>query len=326
MEIGSFIELDLFKTGEYHNFDEIVRLNSGRSAIYHSVLCYGCNEIYIPYYICPSVPEFLRKRSVDIVFYNINSDLIPIIDKNESNSCFLLVNYFGIFSQEELEYVGSKYDNVIIDNSQSFFSTPIMKPNFINIYSPRKFFGVPDGGYVIGNQVPDFSGYSYENDISSDTSLFLLKRIEMGSSESYTDRMSNEKRIDDSDVLFMSLLTRRLLESINYKAAKKKRAANFRYAEKIFSGLNNFDLSGVAEKDVLPMVYPLVIHDESILEGLKERNIYTGRWWSHVLRIKEANETEKLLSKFMLPIPIDHRYGESEIDFIYKTLDDLLKS
>jgi len=63
MEIGSFIELDLNDSGEYHSGDlNRARLNAARAGIYHSCRLYHCSTVYIPYYLCPTVKAFLLKR------------------------------------------------------------------------------------------------------------------------------------------------------------------------------------------------------------------------------------------------------------------------
>ncbi|WP_158860038.1 hypothetical protein [Lunatibacter salilacus] len=320
MEIGSFLELDLVDFGEYYNQSNIVRLNSARAGIYHAIVSFGLDEIHIPYYMCSSVSNFLNFKGIRVNYYNIDNQLLPLVEKNQESSCFLLVNYFGLFSDKKLLTVGKRFNNVIVDNSQAFFTKPINNSNFLNVYSTRKFFGVPDGCYVIGENNIDIK---YEEDKSSETSLFLFKRIEVGSSYSYETRMLNEKRIDNSDIMSMSKLTHKLLQSIDYKSIKNKRKNNFNLANNLFSYFNEFDFSVLKSDEAIPMVYPLVIRDESLMVKLQNKNIYTGRWWNHVLRHNGSNEFEGFLSRFMLPIPIDQRYGNHEFEYILKQLNDL---
>ena len=62
----------------------------------------------------------------------------------------------------------------------------------------------------------------YEQDFSSPTASFLFKRLEYSTSETYSERMRNEERIDKSNVLKMSQLTRSLLSNIDYSYVKMK--------------------------------------------------------------------------------------------------------
>jgi len=317
MEIGSFIELDLRNTGEYFVSDQIARLNSGRAGIFYSLQLLGVSKLYIPYYQCPSVFSFLEKKGVEVVRYYLDSSLMPQINTNEKDTAVLIVNYFGLFDSEKLIEIAAKFNNAIIDNSQAFYTKPI--ENLLNIYSPRKFFGVPDGCYVIGKNANRFE-QQFEKDFSSETSGFLLKRIEMGCNVVYNERQINEERIDQSDVLQMSRLTLSLLLSIDYKKIKQKRQANFKLAHKLFKKFNMLNIEGLIAKEATPMVYPLLIEQENIVAILKDSNIYTGRWWSHVLKSVDNTKIEHILSKYMIPIPIDQRYGSKEIKMIHSII------
>ncbi len=316
MEIGSYIELDLRNTGEYYPQNtDIIRLNTARAGIYHAIKVLGLTKVYIPYYLCSVVRDFLSARGLQVIYYSINENLEPDIAQNEIDTAFLLINYFGILTSKTIIKHTNHFHNVIIDNSQGFFSSPI--EHCLNVYSPRKFFGVPDGCYVIGNNANLYSNL-YSQDISSETSLFLLKRIEMGSQKAYEDRMKNENRLSRADVLIMSHLTKTLLKSIDYESIKNKRVNNFSYAHEKLRGLNKIKLNLTMDYQLFPMVYPLIIENESLVEQLKSHGIYTGRWWSHVLRQVHPDSYEAYLSKYLIPIPIDQRYGPDEIDYIHK--------
>jgi len=322
MEIGSFIELDLRKTGEYFKSNQIARLNSGRAGIFYSLQLLGVSKLYIPYYQCPSVFSFLEKKGVEVVRYYLDSSLMPQINTNEKDTAVLIVNYFGLFDSEKLIEIAAKFKNVIIDNSQAFYTKPI--DNLLNIYSPRKFFGVPDGCYVIGNEAKK-NEQLFEKDFSSSTSGFLLKRIEVGCNAVYSERQANEDRIEQSDVMQMSQLTQDLLLSIDYEIIKQKRIENYRIAHKLFKKFNMFNIEGLVGSEATPMVYPLLIEQENLVAILKENNIYTGRWWAHVLKSVDSTRIEHKLSKYMIPIPIDQRYGEKQLNLIYSIISENIK-
>ncbi|MDD3743035.1 MAG: hypothetical protein PHX54_05375, partial [Lentimicrobiaceae bacterium] len=225
MEIGSFIELDIENTGEYYpDGENIASLNSARAGIYHALKHLDVEKVYMPYYQCPTVNKFLEKKEIKIIKYHLNHSFFPLVEKNPENTAIVLVNYFGIFSHSFLKKISHGFNNVIIDNGPAFYNPPI--EGCYNVYSPRKFFGVPDGCYVI---VPSARHgiENYKQDYSSATSLYLLKRHEAGCSNSYNERLKNEERIDESDILRMSLLTKPLLKGINYQNIRHLRRRNF---------------------------------------------------------------------------------------------------
>ncbi len=319
-EIGSFIELDLRSGGEYYSGEkDVARLNSARSGIYHACRLLGCNSILIPYYLCPAVKNSLAKYGVNVDFYFISESFEPMDVNQRADQAFLLVNYFGILSQERLTTIAGRYKNVIIDNSAGFFSRPC--DNSYSVYSPRKFFGVPDGGYVLGPGAERLTN-DYEQDRSSDTSLFLLKRIEYGLTATYPERMKNEARVDESGVLRMSVLTRALLNSVDYVPLREKRIVNFRLAHKLFRTINLIDPPLFCDDESAPMVYPLVIEESTLAEKLKNSSIFVGRLWKNVLEEVPDNSFEAFLSMYLVPIPIDQRYSEGDLSLVYSCITE----
>lgn len=324
MEYGSFIDLDLRDTGEYFEGDkDIARLNSGRSGILHALRLLDCPGVYLPYYICPSVKNFLINHGIDIYYYNIDNDFKPLLKDVDSERAVLIVNYFGILSEQRLRDTASLYSNVIIDNCAGFFNKVV--PDTYNVFSCRKFFGVPDGAYVIGpgaNSMVD----TYTRDISSETSAFLLKRNELGCSKVYKERMLNEERIDKSGLSAMSVLTHKLLKSIDYEQIKLKRKQNFKYAHSLFADYNILDPVSPMDEDCVPMVYPLLVKEKDLVEEFKKRSIYTGRWWVSVLAKVKSESYEAFLSNYMVPLPIDQRYGEEEINYYFRSFKEIIKA
>lgn len=321
MEIGSFIELDLLNTGEFYADKNVLRLNAARAGIFHACTIYNVRKIYLPYYQCPIVNSFLKKKGIEAVFYNIDKEFKPLINRNENDSAFLIVNYFGILSTDYIQLLAQNYRNVIVDNAPAFYSKPTT--DTISVYSPRKFFGVPDGCYVITDKVvtkPD-----YLKDFSSDTAVFLFKRIERGCNAVYVERMKNEERIDNSDIMQMSDLTKALLNGINYNKIAEIRKINFFTAHDLYKDINLIDPLQFIDNDCVPMVYPLVIENLEIVKYLVENKVYTGRWWNSVLKNADSNNFETFISKYMIPLPIDQRYSEKEIKYIAQLIFNFIQ-
>lgn len=315
METGSFIELGFQKGKEYYGFTgNIARLNSGRAAIYHALRLTGCKKIHLPYYQCDTVRDFLARKGCEIGYYRIDSAFNPSELNAGDGEAVLIVNYFGVMSSSRMATLAAKYKNVIIDNSQAFFAPPA--ENTYSVYSARKFIGVPDGAYVIGKEAQKYT-VEYEQGFSSDTSLFLLQRIEYGcEGKAYGQRTLNEKRIDSEDIKLMSKLTRTILDGADYEFIKNKRKENFEYAAKIFEDVNRIDPTAYYDRTCVPMVYPLLCEDENLLPKLIENKHFQGHWWSYLLKEMPEDSFEYYISKYIIPVTIDQRYGKEELNFI----------
>ena len=314
MEIGSFIELQFEKGKEYFKGDlDVARLNCGRAAIYHAFRVLNCKTIWLPVYQCDTVRNFLEKKNVSIKYYHINSNFDPIDLAQDDDEAVVLVNYYGVMSYERMRKLSLGYKNVIIDNSQAFFCRPI--ENCLNIYSCRKFVGVSDGAYVIGKNAHLLAD-SYKQCYSSDTSLFLLQRIEYGcEGKAYESRAVNEHRLDSEDIMKMSALTRVILDGTDYENIINKRIANFKIACSLFNDINEIDPLKYFDKDTVPMVYPLVV-EYDLLPKLKKEKHFQGHWWSYLLNETKKTDFENWLSKYIIPITIDQRYGKKELEYI----------
>jgi len=315
MEIGSFLELHFQQGQEYYNWKTgIARLNTGRSSIEHSFRVSGCKAIWIPYYQCDSVRDTLIANGTVVKCYHTDKDFNPIDLYPADDEAALLVNYYGVMSHERMAELAKLTKHPIIDNCQAFFCKPI--ENALNVYSCRKFVGVPDGAYVIGKSAEKYVD-EYPQCYSSDTAVFLLMRIEYGcEGKGYEARSINEHRIDSEPVMKMSKLTRTILDGTDYEYIKIKRRENFAIAHKLLGSINKIDPTKYYDDETIPMVYPLVIEDDELLPLLQKNKHFQGHWWSYICDEQPKDSFEYWISRYVIPITIDQRYGREEIEFL----------
>lgn len=314
-EIGSFIELEFPKGKElYTGYLNVARLNTGRAAIWHAFRLTGAKAIWIPYYQCETVREFLTKKSVEIKYYHQDNNFNPIDLVVKPDEAVLLVNYFGIMSRERMRILSVSNPNVIIDNCQAFFCKPVH--GALNVYSARKFIGVADGAYVIGKKAHQFVE-EYQQGYSSDTAAFLLKRIEYGcEGKGYEARTLNESRVDSEDIMKMSKLTRTMLDGSDYDRIIKKRRRNFETACNLFADINVWDPTRYYDSETVPMVYPLVVEEDGLLQRLLDAKHFQGHWWHYITEELPEETFEHWMSRYMIPITIDQRYGVEDLEHI----------
>lgn len=315
MEIGSFLELQLPKGREWYGGEiDVARLNTGRMGIWHAFRLTGCKRIWIPVYQCDSIRETFEKKGVQMCFYHQDVNFNPIDIEATDDDAILLVNYYGIMSSQRMAELATHYRHPIIDCAQAFFCKPIK--NALMVYSCRKFVGAPDGAYVVGKNAHKYVE-EYPQCYSSDTAAFLLKRIEYGcEGKGYEARSLNEHRIDAEDCMKMSKLTRTLMDAEDYDFNQQKRKENFAYAHKLFGEINKIDPSMYLNEDTIPMVYPLVVEDDDLLPRLQAAKHFQGHWWSYICEEQPADSFEHWISRYVIPITIDQRYGKDELDYL----------
>ena len=319
-EYGGYLRLELNDNAHYwkHYDNNSVKLNSGRAAIYCAVEMGKFERVFIPAYTCDTVAQFLISKNIGVVYYNITNTFDPIIHGFTKNDVLVWTNYYGILSNKN-KMILKKYKNVIFDNTQAFFTKPLV--NSYTVYSFRKFFGVSDGALLIypkGNKCD----LTLARDKSSETSLFLLTTIENGTNNSYSDSLKNEERISKSDILGMSQLTDAILRNVNYNQVKKRRRDNFEYLDKRLCKIN--ELSDFIKHHLpsdIPMIYPLLIKNENLRSILISEHVYVPQWWKYLINSNLSNDFEKYLSKYLIPVPIDQRYTFEDMEMISKIIE-----
>lgn len=315
MEIGSFLELQLPKGREYYSQKaDIARLNTGRAALWHAFRVTGAKRIWLPIYQCDSVRDFYGKKGVEIKYYHIDKNFNPTDLFAEEDDAVMLVNYYGIMSHERMRILATSFAHPVIDNCQGFFCEPL--ENAMNVYSCRKFIGVPDGAYLIGKDAHKFVE-EYPQCYSSDTAAFLLKRLEYGcEGEGYKSRSINEHRIECEGIMQMSALTKAILDGTDYDYICKKRRENFDTAHELLGGVNLIDPTQFYDAETIPMVYPLVVEDDDLLPILQVAKHFQGHWWSYICEEQPKESFENWISRYVIPITIDQRYGVEELNYI----------
>ena len=302
-EIGGYIELELNKTGVYHN--SATAINSGRNGIRYAIRAYNIKELWVPYYTCPVVWDAVAAENCKLIFYNIDKNLLPDCDFPE-DSYILYTNYFGICA-EKIRNLASKYKNLMVDNAQAFF---MEKAGIASCYSPRKFVGVSDGGYV-------YCDKSIKCDFVQDTSYqrfsHLLKRADCGSNFGYQDFMTNDDSLIGEDIKLMSNLTAKLLNSFDYQAIKAKRINNYNYLKKKLDKLNaiNTDIT-----DDVPMYYPFLSENPLLRKKLVENKVYIQMCWKNMEGVCKKGSYELYLQQYIHPLIVDQRYDLNDMERI----------
>ena len=150
--IGGYFGLELRKGEHYHK--DALRLNTARNCFEYVLLVRKYKKVYIPYFTCEVMLEPLQRHQIQYEFYHINEQLEPIENiVLQEGEAFLYTNYFGL-KQSCVERLAKVYGKqLIVDNAQAFFAPRL--DGIDTFYSPRKFFGVADGGYLYIDKLLD---------------------------------------------------------------------------------------------------------------------------------------------------------------------------
>lgn len=304
-EIGGYIELDTY-TGEMLH-ENSIKLNCGRNALAYLLRAKQIKTIWMPKFMCDSCDYVLSSYEVKIHYYSIGLDFKPHVEQRGDDWLYV-VNFYGQLSNEYLASLGK---NVIVDNAQAYFQSPIS--GIDTLYTCRKFFGVPDGAILYTDKQIEIS----EKDESFERMHFLLGRYERSAQEFYQEYVDNNRTFQEEPIKRMSKLTENLLHGLDYNVIRKKRTENFAYLHERLANSNRLKL-------IVPdgaFMYPYYVENGfELRKRLQAEKIFIPTLWPAVLNRCNQNELEYQMARNILPIPVDQRYGIEDMDYIIKKI------
>lgn len=313
--IGGYFELEL-PPPRQTKFNDALKYQSARAAFLAFLRASKPNRVWMPYYICESMLAPVKALGTDICYYSLDKQFGIADDISLGRGDILFyVNYFGICSGN-VQKVLHKFNpsQVVLDFSQSFFAEP--QKCLATIYSPRKFFGVPDGGLLLTQLDIDLPE---SIDGGSDDRMYhLIKRLGGTAELGYANYQLAEASLDDLEPKQMSLLTERILSAIDFEAARTQRNKNFSVLHECLVKINglNIDFDNVDG----PLCYPFISDKSKLRECLVAKRIFIPKYWPDILHRFHIPDFEKQLVEKTHPLPCDQRYHVDEMHEVCKVI------
>lgn len=314
--IGGYFELELPPPRvDYHR--GAIKYQSARSSFLSLLRSLPeVQRVWLPYYICDSMLSPVKAACKEIIFYSLDEQLKPKEQIELAKTDILLyVNYFGVCNQQVRDILKTiNPAQVVIDCSQAFYAEPTKC--LATIYSPRKFFGIPDGGLLCTSHtvsLPDA-----KDDCSENRMKHLIQRLAYSPESGYENYKQAENSLQDFEPKRMSSLTEKLLSTVNHTLIKKKRQRNFRYLDENLGSRNKFFLT---ETGSGPLCYPYMPVAPVCIELLLKKRIFTPSYWLDVLSRVHPHSVEANLTQHLIPIPCDQRYSLKNLKSIIEVIN-----
>jgi hypothetical protein len=308
--IGGFFELE-FNRGTTL-YPQAQGFNSARFALQALLQASAIKRLYLPDYTCSTMHEAALRSGVEVLRYQVDEQLQPVaLPALKADEYLQYVNYFGLkdaYIRDQLwPALGGR---LLLDNAQSLFSAPLN--GVATLYSPRKFVGVPDGGWLVNGpaHMPVLEPGSSEGRTRA-----LMGRLEGDPEPFYGTFVEVEHSIRDEGVRGMSALTARLLDGLDYPGIQARRQANFAALRRRLDSLNGFTgFAGVST----PMIYPLLLASaeqaNQVRSALQQQRIYVATYWRELLEDPALGVAARRWTECMLPLPIDQRYDDGDME------------
>lgn len=307
--IGGYFGLELPR-GFGHLHPQASRFQSARAAFLALLSAHRPRRVWMPWFSCDSILEPLRMNGVPVARYSLGAGFM--VDDQvalQPGEWLLYINYFGVHDDAVAQVLRRfPSEQVIVDNAQGLYSRPL--PCLATLYSPRKFFGVPDGGYLVTEcPIPE----PRTEDIGSRNRFtHLLTRLTTGAEMGFEAFVAAERGLAEQPPYRMSQLTDALLGSIDYEAAAHRRQQNFRQLHAALARENMLEIH--LGDGAVPLCYPYRPRHAGLREKLRAARIYVATYWPEVLAAgSQVPEADRALAQEILPIPCDQRYDSRDM-------------
>jgi len=323
IEIGGYFGLE---TVDFDvPFGDFSGFQSARAACHAALAHMRFSHALIPAYVCDSIILAAERAGSKVQTYEIDENFLPkdVDPEFPPETVLLYVNYFGMCSAQAAEVI-ARYgaEQVIVDQSQALFARP--SGAIADIYSPRKFVGLPDGGFAMGMHPPPEPAQQDTKSIQRLNHLF--KRYAHSARDGYADFNKARLSLSDSTPLRMSRLTRKMLSSINWAEVRSKRQRNFAEIDRQLGDSNKLIWS--KQTGSAPLCYPYHrpgLPADALRKILAESfNIFSPVYWPDVAQRAKPGSFEEVMLNETLYLPIDQRMSLDEVSFVSNTVLKLL--
>lgn len=316
-EIGGYLGLERYGGSPYH--ERAVALNSARSCLAYLVELRGVRRVALPDLMCGAVGETCARLGVEVRTYRIGEGLSLPADLEAAEGEWLYVaDYYGRLGADEVRRASAASGGrLVVDEVQGFFRAPWLGAD--TVYTCRKFFGVPDGAYLVtgdgarlGRRLPPGS--------SRGRMGHVLGRAEAGSAAFYAAYREAEASLAREPLSEMSPVTASLLGAVDYGAARERRERNYALLKEGLDGLNLLETGSPAG----PYMYPMLVEGAGdARERLAARGVFVPTLWPEVLEACGSSSWAHRYARDVLPLPVDQRYGEGDMQIVIDAVKEL---
>lgn len=334
--IGGFLPLELdsgARTGGALSLWGITDRNAwkfvnARSALAYLIQIVDAQRLLLPAFICPEL-ALAAGANVSVAYYPLNAEFSPNIDDLlgilQPGDCVVGVDYFGRRPESDFRaIVRDRADVVWVeDRAQAFLPAQEPWAEWV-LYSPRKLFGVPDGGILVRAREDVVPAEYSEEDSEARLLPRVLRRddaLERDNAIWYAAYQEVEARMSVSREP-MSAKTFDILDNVDTELVIRRRKQNF---DALAGHLAEFALFRERADDFVPFGFPVrVRHRDRLLKRLSDRRIFAPRYWPRLPSDPATFPAEHALSRELLLLPCDQRYDEDDMRTVATVFRDAL--
>jgi len=310
--------------------------STGRDALYALLRTLPHKTVYLPDLICFSVYQACLQAGKNVITYRLKPDLVQSeSDETEfdSNSCLLLMHYFGVTNERLMRRAKSMGMTVISDVTHMLFNQDqfrlICEQSDYLVASLRKSGPFPDGGFLSSCHHPvppptsvireEFfafraagllsRGFSAKRNFNNDENFHMLRKA--------------ESLIDQSPAgdHACSYYTRELLRTISVEENATQIIRNITTLSTLLQGS-----CGTVNTQLSPSPYYLCLFKNQDERDAVRSQLASDQYFCPIHWDTSGLPTPSPLSGHIFSIPCDSRYSETDMEAVAQAITLCLKN
>ena len=301
--------------------------------------------VLLPAYTCDTVITPFKEQGWTCVYYPVDLQLRIETQSTldlyyQYHAALIVVHpYYGKdLTKAEidlLDYLHVKGCKVAVDLTQCIFSTQRLSCVDYYVGSYRKWFAIPDGGYLEYVDKTDGFGVPLEENedfISLQRDAMYLRGLYFQTDNEEVKSISrrlNKMAVEMTDYNIaphkMSGISCALLSKEDKLENQKRRCLNYEFLLHQLEVVKDCRIlcDNMDEVNSAPLYFMIYVNDRSDLQSdLAERHIYAPVIWPVVYDEVLINDTIKYIYDHILAIPIDQRYDEHDMEKIVEAIKE----
>lgn len=300
---------------------DAVAVQSGRMALRLALAAWPRATLWLPAWYCPPARTALAASGWRLREYALDQDLgpDPALQPSDGDRV-LLVDWFGVYGAS-VRAACRRFgrERVLVDAAMSLWFEP--EPGVATAVSPRKFVGVPDGGWL--RHAPSAASPAVADaEASIARCAHLLRRAAGDVAGGRAPFAAAEAAIAaETAPTAMSPLTAQLLAGIDFDHVAARRRHNYR---RLASGLQALGHAPPSlPDDAVPLCLPLPTPGaDAVRRRLAAQGVYCAHYWEGVPSAL-PDPVGRRLREATVCLPCDQRLDDADVDAVLAAFDAL---
>lgn len=293
-------------------------------------------NIWLPAYLCESIVMSFVTFEGKINYYPVDTTLNSVnrnwLDNVKENDLVVVIDYFGWRPDNGLlEQIRATGAYILEDASQAILTADVGAGVDYCLYSPRKFFPVPDGGVLCAKGRASLPRVTLEQSPNAwwfqafDAVMLRGEFDKHGGDRKWFELFQLSEAQSPIGMYQMSEFSTRALSTLfDYEAIASTRIRNYRF---LADNLGDWAFRPNLPIGTVPLGFPVSIPErDKVRQYMFANKIYPAVHWSVPIDVPSSFTDSRRVAKKIMTLPCDQRYEIADMERMITIIKDAILS